>query len=137
MILRRFVNIMLAGGLVHLAACVSGPVYEAPPTGATLSFVQNIEPLRATSRVSATILVHRADAAGYPIFVGRLSDDMLLNSTLLVAGKQHMIEAEFIVQSVASTGRLRDRITFTPQSGTHYQLVISYLDTGYGLRLAP
>jgi hypothetical protein len=125
----------LAGSILLLAACVSGPSYVAPSTGASLSFVQNIEPLRATSRVSATISIQRADAAGNLTPAGQISGEGLSTSTLLLPDVPHLIVASFNIQSIGVTGQLTDRVTFTPKGNESYQLEISYLETGYGIRL--
>lgn len=120
-----------------LAACTSEPRYEAPPTGASLSFVQNIAPLRATSRVTARISIARANASGDFVPVGQLSGDMLSVPTLLVSGVPHSVIADFAIRNVGVSGRLSDRLVFTPKADIDYQLVISYLETGYGISLIP
>jgi hypothetical protein len=125
----------LAGSILLLAGCVTEPRYDAPSTGASLSFIQNIEPLRASSRVTATISIQRADAAGSFIPVGQISGDMLSGSTYLVPGVPHLIIANFNIQNIGVTGRLSDTLTITPRGDERYQAVISYLDTGYGIRL--
>jgi hypothetical protein len=125
----------LAGSILLLAACVTEPRYDAPSTGSSLSFIQNIEPLRASSRVIATISIQRADAAGNFMPVGQLSGDMLSTTTLLVPGVPHLIIANFNIQSIGASGRLSDVLTITPSGDENYQAAISYLDTGYGIRL--
>lgn len=118
-------------------ACVSGPRYEAPQTGTSLSFVQNIAPLRTSSRVTVTISMERADAFGNFVPLGQLAGEMLAAPTLLETGVPHIVIADFAIRNAGVSGRLSDRLVFTPEAGVDYQLVISYLDTGYGIRLMP
>lgn len=128
---------VVAASLLLLAACGSGLPYQAPTSGSQLTFVQNIEPLRATSRVAVTISIFRADEAGEFISVGQLSKGLLSSPTALVPNVKHKIVADFDIRSIGVTSRLSDHVTFTPKLNAKCQLVISYLHTGYGLRLLP
>jgi hypothetical protein len=88
--------LLKAGSLGFLAACMSAAQYQPPPSGASVAFVQRIEPRRSSSQVTPTVRINRRDEAGNFVFVGQLSGDMLASPPVLTLGVEQIIEANLM-----------------------------------------